>query len=282
MPDTSQKDILVQEMASAQKRIWIEIYTWTEKDTLSAVIDAYHRWVDVRVILEWNVYGTPRINDPTHTALTQAGIPVMYSDNSRYNFTHAKFWLIDDVYCISTWNLTYSSFQKNRDIILCNSESQILWILSDIFEADILHEWPMFWSKIPKNIGISPINMRSRLMTFLDGAQNRIRIYVQTLSDPQILELLEKQSEKGINIEVCLAENDSNMYFTWYTFPISFVKKPYLHAKVIFVDTGSIMIWSVNLTENAIDHNREIALFYAENPFLFQKIEKLYLSDCFD
>jgi phosphatidylserine/phosphatidylglycerophosphate/cardiolipin synthase-like enzyme len=43
MPDISQKDMLVQEIVSAQKRIWIEIYTWTEKDTLSAVIDAYHR-----------------------------------------------------------------------------------------------------------------------------------------------------------------------------------------------------------------------------------------------
>lgn len=102
----------------AKSRIWIEIYTWTDIIPLTqAVIDAKNRGVDVRVLLEPNVYGTPTINQTVAKRLREANITITYSDAERYTFTHAKFWIVDDVYYISTGNWTKSSFSKNREYI---------------------------------------------------------------------------------------------------------------------------------------------------------------------
>jgi phosphatidylserine/phosphatidylglycerophosphate/cardiolipin synthase-like enzyme len=139
LPDLRTKDTLIESINATKKRIWIEIYTWTDKDILASVIDAHRRGVDVRVILEPNVYGTPRINSPTYKTLKSAGIDVAYADGYRYVFTHAKFFLLDDIFYISTGNLTYSSFTKNRDIIYRSTNSEILEFLSSIFLADQGH-----------------------------------------------------------------------------------------------------------------------------------------------
>jgi phosphatidylserine/phosphatidylglycerophosphate/cardiolipin synthase-like enzyme len=100
--------------------------------------------VDVRVILEGNVFGTPRINDATYKKLKNAHIPVVFSDSQKYNFTHAKFWMIDDTYCVSTGNLTYSAFQKNRDIIVCDTDKKVLSFFELLFLADERHMFPVF------------------------------------------------------------------------------------------------------------------------------------------
>jgi cardiolipin synthase A/B len=140
LPSQDIKNQFIQRINTTKKRIWIEIYTWTDKDILDSVIRAHRRGVDVRVILEPNVYGTPRINSPTYKSLTSAGIDVVYADGYRYTFTHAKFFILDDEFYISTGNLTYSLFTKNRDIIYRSYDSQILDFLSAVFLADSAHQ----------------------------------------------------------------------------------------------------------------------------------------------
>ena len=43
LPDKKALPDLISSIDRAEKRIWIEIYTWTEKSTLDAVIRAHHR-----------------------------------------------------------------------------------------------------------------------------------------------------------------------------------------------------------------------------------------------
>jgi hypothetical protein len=91
------------------------------------------------VVLEGNVFGTPRINMPIAKKLKEAAIPVIYADNHRYSFTHAKFWIIDDSYSISTGNWTASFFTKNREYIYSDKDILTLAFLEQIFIADSTH-----------------------------------------------------------------------------------------------------------------------------------------------
>ena len=125
LPDANELATIVENIDQAKSRIWVEIYTWTEKSTLEAVLRAKDRWVDVRVILEGNVYFTPRINDPTFEKLQTARIPVVFADNRRYTFTHAKFWIVDNEWCLSTGNWSYTTFTKNREFIYCSDDRSI-------------------------------------------------------------------------------------------------------------------------------------------------------------
>ena len=281
LPDSNEVKNIVRSFDSAQKRIWVEIYTWTQKDTVDAIIHAHERWIDTRVILEGNVYGTPRINNDTFVKLQNAGIAVVYADNDRYNFTHAKFWIIDDTYCVDTGNLTYSSFQKNRDIIVCDIHPDVLTTLSTLFLADHKKELPIFLWTIPRNIFISPIDMRDRLSSLIRKAQKTLYVYVQSVHDPSTLALLQRAFDSGIDVNLCVSDGNGIWSITGYTFPIAYMHKPYLHAKAIMIDHSDILIGSINLTENAIDHNREVALLYEKSPEITKSIESYFIRDCF-
>ena len=281
LPSKKVSEDLVDSFDSAKQRIWVEIYTWTEKKTIEAIIRAYRRWVDTRVILEGNVYSTPRINDDTYSLLQDVWVPVVFSDNVKYAFTHAKYWIIDDAYCISSWNFTTSSFQKNRDIIVCDTSLQILDILTTIFQADEKKQRPVFPWTLHSNIAISPINMRKRLREAILGTKTSIYIFVQSVSDRELLDLLEEKYRSWVIVKLCRAANNGDELLSEYSFPIVSVKKPYIHIKALLIDKKTVLVGSVNLTENSIENNREIALVYQDSPFLYNSIEDTFFHDCF-
>ena len=82
-------------------------------------------------------------------------------------------------------------------------------------------------------------------------------------------------------MRLCIAKNEGDTILTGYTFPIVRIEKPYIHIKSILVDGTDILIGSINLTENAIENNREVALIYRDAPELYQKIEDTFSHDCF-
>jgi phosphatidylserine/phosphatidylglycerophosphate/cardiolipin synthase-like enzyme len=50
--------------------------------------------------------------------------------------------------------------------------------------------------------------------------------------------------------------NDTLLWYLWsYTRKLS---KPYLHAKMILIDHEILLLWSMNLSANSLDMNREI------------------------
>lgn len=275
---------------SAKETIWVEIYTWTEKSTIDAVLSAKKRGVDVRVILEWNVYGTPFINKHTFDSFSGAGIPTVYADNSRYRFTHAKFWIIDNYWCIATGNLTYSSFTKNRDMIYCDNQLLPRKNLESLFLSDFHHEKPIFPEGRDSRLWISPINMRSWIQDAITWSEHSLFLYNQTITDPEILNLLERKAGSGIEVKLCssgseeLSDNQDDIAHTGIhsLFPFVKIKKPYPHLKVFLIDGRDVILWSINLTENALDNNRETAFLIKDNPKIYSQVKNTFLSDCFD
>jgi len=82
----------------------------------------------------------PYVNKFAINALQNANIPFRYADNERFVFTHAKFILIDDLYFVSTGNLTRSFFEKNRDFIISAQDSYIVDVLEKVFLADFSYK----------------------------------------------------------------------------------------------------------------------------------------------
>jgi phosphatidylserine/phosphatidylglycerophosphate/cardiolipin synthase-like enzyme len=95
------------------------------------------------VILEGNVFQTPKINDPVMKKLEEAQIDAVFASDA-FTFTHMKMWIIDDEWCVSTGNWSYTSFTKNREFIFCSNDESILHSLEEIFLSDFLHKRPLF------------------------------------------------------------------------------------------------------------------------------------------
>lgn len=290
LPSINALEDIVYMINNAQKTIWVEIYTWTEKSTIEAVLSAKKRGVDVRVILEGNVYGTPFINKHTFDSFSGAGIPTVYADNSRYTFTHTKFWIIDNYWCIATGNLTYSSFTKNRDMIYCDDQVLPRKNLESLFLSDFDHKKPIFLEGMDSRLWISPMNMRSWIQDALSWSKHSLFVYNQTITDPEILNLLEQRKRSGIDVKLCSSwpkesladQEDISHTGTHFSFPFIKIQKPYPHLKVFLVDGRDIILWSINLTQNALDNNRETAFLIKDNPKIYSQVKNTFLSDCFD
>lgn len=167
--------------------------------------------MDVRVILEKNVYGNPVINNPTIKKLQAAGVLLIFSDPMRYTFTHAKFWIIDDDYVISTGNWTKSFFEKNREYFYRGNDPITREALEQVFLSDQNRLAFVDPRAIPEHLVLSPVDSREKITHFLTSAQKSIVVFVQSFDDPGLFALLESlKTQKGIDIKICTADNDQD------------------------------------------------------------------------
>lgn len=133
LPDSKKLDTFIETLRNAKKRIWIEVHILTEKSTIASLIDAKKRGVDVRVVLERNVYNTPFIHETLFRDLREANIEVVWANNDAFTFTHAKFFLVDDTLFLSTGNLSYTTFTKNRDFVFVTREKEDIALFESVF-----------------------------------------------------------------------------------------------------------------------------------------------------
>ena len=57
---------------------------------------------------------------------------------------------------------------------------------------------------------MSPINSRHQIEKFINETNDEILIYVQTVTDPNIINLLQKLDNNGKKVIVCTADNEGN------------------------------------------------------------------------
>jgi phosphatidylserine/phosphatidylglycerophosphate/cardiolipin synthase-like enzyme len=56
------------------------------------------------------------------------------------------------------------------------------------------------------------------------------------------------------------------------------LKKPYNHSKMILIDGKVLLLWSMNLSSNSLDNNREIGILLFDN-LLIDKFLQYFRKD---
>lgn len=268
-PDKTIIDKIITKIGKAKTRIYVETYIFTEKRILKAIIDAKKRWLDVQVILESNVFWLWNINKKTFDSLNLAWVKVKYANTINYNFTHSKFFLIDNEYIISTWNISYSTYTQNKEFFIFWNNIKDLTLLEKIFIKDYV------WEKFIEcnNIIISsPACSRWPLETIIKNAKKNIYIYEQSIDDIEFQNLLIEKHKSWVKIKLIIwdinkAKSNKVAFdkFNKEWIHIIAPKKPYVHAKTFLIDDSIFFIWSVNLTNNSLENNREVGIIFKNN-----------------
>ena len=121
-----------------------------------------------------------------------------------------------------------------------------------------------------------------KIIEFISQTQKKLVLYIQTLDDPRVIDAIVQVQNRGIPIEICTADNETNAenqkkfqsILHW-----KMIKKPYLHAKIMIRDQEKIYIGSHNFTTNALDNNREVGLILSQNQQNATKIYHDFISD---
>lgn len=281
-PDLFLLQEMVEKIEDAKEKVYVEVYIFTEKRLRNAIIKAHKKWVDVKVLLEKNVYGATTLNNETYKLFEKNWIDVKRSNVENYSLNHTKLMIVDNEAILSTWNYSYSSFKYNREFFLFIKNIEILNKLHEIFKAD--------FSWIKKNIYhnnliLSPFYSREKLEFILKNASESIKIYSLNFSDESIKNILINKQKEWIEVKIIfpdIKKVDSNkeiiQEFEKAWIQVKLLKKEDLHAKSILIDWKYLYIWSINFSYYSINENREIWLLIS-NEEIIKDFLKIFLSD---
>ena len=276
----------------------IQTYDFTNKTLKSEFKKLLDRWVDIKLIMENYKYqqfkNTRRDISNYFTGYTNFEIK---SDEQMWTeYVHSKINLVDSGFWIQTANLTDSSFFKNREHFFYSENTWVRKSLNNIFEKDWNGEEIKF-EDIHPNLVICNINCRDVIEYILNWADKSILIQTQYIVDDSILEILkdkvvlnksslltgssfEKVAQEWLDVRFVVAATETNDDLLEYFGP-SIVRKfdqHYNHTKIILVDDEILLLWSMNLSDNSLDKNREIGILIIDKDIINQ-FKKMFEKD---
>ena len=272
---------IVEKINKAQKKVYIEVYMFTEKRLQKALVNAKKRGVDVKVLLEKNPYKSPNINNKTFNFLKQNNIDISWSDSDNYSLNHSKFIIIDDEVIVSTWNLTYSTFAFNRDFFLFTKDKKILEKFENLFLIDFSKQKDFVYLD---NIVLSPNYSRFKFKKMFEESSQSLDLYFQYLEDEKLEKILLEKAREWVKIRIIVSNNffEENKkkikFFKKNNIIIKPLKNIKMHSKAILVDNKYLFIWSENFSSFSLDKNREVWLIFT-NKTEINKFKKIFEKD---
>jgi cardiolipin synthase A/B len=261
---------IVEAINNAKKSLRIKMFLFSDPTLLSAVIAAYRRGVNVRIMLNRARRSGAEENTETRNKLTAAGIDVIDS-NPAFDVTHEKSMVIDDETAyVKSLNWQTKNLTETRDYAIVTRDEDEVAEIIECFEADWARAQfsPGDHSRLIWCVG----NGRQRLGQLIDGAKHSLWLQNERYQDPVMIEHIVRAKERGVHVHVMarpphklkrdkLVEGVSGLRILRDVgIKIHKLKHVKLHAKVLLADGERAIIGSINLAPGSFDSRRELAI----------------------
>ena len=267
---------LTSAIRAATRSVWVEVYLLTDSRIISALEDAEHRGVDVRVMIEEHPYGGDVVSPQrTLQTLQTAGINARFADPAYY-YTHAKMLIVDGATLfILTANLTRSglggsSVARNREYGVIDTHSDEVAEAVAIFQADWNRTRPALHDS---NMVVSPVNARAKITALFAQARASLLVEDEEMYDSASEDALIAAARRGVSVRLILPgateiEAADAARLKAGGVRLVYVTAPFIHAKAIVADGMLAFIGSENFSETSLDQNREVGLLLADTTAL--------------
>ncbi|MCB0253782.1 MAG: hypothetical protein KDI55_08640 [Anaerolineae bacterium] len=268
LPDAGDEQFM-QAIDSAQESIRLKIYLITLDKVVDALKAAAQRGVDVRVMIEPEPQGGGESNRAAFEELRSAGIDVRNTP-SAFRFSHEKSLVVDDRRAhIMTHNLTYSSFNKNREYEVIVDDPALVAEVARVFDDDWSRRAPDLTNSL---LVWSPVNSRERITALIDGATTSLDLEQNSLLDEDLNDQLQAAARRGVTVRVVTppVDNPADREMVQIEgllaggVQVAFLDEPYVHAKTILADGKTALIGSQNFSQTSLDSNRELGIVFDE------------------
>ncbi len=263
-PNLDLIDEIVNKINNSKNNVYVEVYIFTEKKLQTALKNAFDRWIDVKIILEKNVYLAPYLNNKAYNFFKNNKIPIVWSNPKNYSLNHTKMMIVDDEVLLSTGNYSHSSFKSNREFFMNFDDQKLVAKLKDIFNHDFLWEK---YNIYDENLVLSPFYSKDRFTKLIESASKSIKIYTLNFWSEDIKNLILQKSKENIDIKIIFpslkkveSNSDEIELFKNNNIKIKEITKPNIHAKAILIDEKYLYLWSINFSDESMTKNREIWL----------------------
>ena len=269
LPDDSAQPIL-NAINGATKSLRVKMFIFSDPSLLKAVIDAHHRGVKVRIMLNPARRSGEAQNQESRKMLTDAGIEVIDS-NPAFDLTHEKSMVVDDrTAFVKSLNWETRNLTETRDYAVVTEHHNEVNEVIDCFEAD--------WSRKDFDPGKHAHliwcsgNGRNKIADFIDQAKHTLFLQNERYQDAIIIEHLVRAKERGVKVHVMarpphtlkkekLVEGVGGLrIMDDVGIKVHKLKHLKLHAKMLFADGLRAIVGSINLAPGSFDTRRELAI----------------------
>jgi phosphatidylserine/phosphatidylglycerophosphate/cardiolipin synthase-like enzyme len=269
LPDDSAQPIL-DAIDGATKSLRVKMFVFSDPALLKAVIEAQHRGVKVRVMLNPARRSGEAENEESRKTLSKAGVEVLDS-NPAFDLTHEKSMVVDDrTAFVKSLNWETKNLTETRDYAVVTDHAHEVNEIIDCFEAD--------WHRKSFDPGEHAHliwccgNGRNKIAEFIDQSKHTLFLQNERYQDSIIIERLVRAKERGVKVHVMarpphtlkqekLVEGVGGLrIMDDVGIKVHKLKHLKLHAKMLFSDGVRAIVGSINLAPGSFDSRRELAI----------------------
>lgn len=254
-------------IAKATHSLDMTMYELADPQAQQALIDAHHRGVTVRVLLDRAFHGQ-KTNQPAYDALHAAGVDVKWTPTKT--IVHQKTITIDATTAlIGTANLTSRYYPTSRDAWIVDTDPTQVHAITTTFDSDYTAADHDKIGQATRAAGLlwSP-GARPALLTAISAAQHSVEFSSEELADRGVADALAADARRGVSCRIVMTDNKS-----WtgsfsevsaagcqvHVFPDT-AKTLYVHEKLILTDNANLLIGSQNASITSLARNRELSV----------------------
>lgn len=276
----------------AQKTITLTIYQLDDPEIVAALAAAQSRGVSVRIIYNNASFAAQNVTNPNNYAianLTPLGVQ-MRPGWPVYTLTHQKTLTADNsVALVMTLNLDPTFFTTTRDFGIRTTDPAEVQEIEQVFEAD----WN-YQNVTPTQASLvwSPVNSREKIVGLINNADSSLEIYIDSITDPQVIGAIGNASKRGVAVRVLAADNPGSSGTNVNAPALAAlnasgaqaksIASPYIHTKVAVADYGTsrqvAYVGSAYFVEESLDQSRNLGILVTEQPIL-DRIETEFNKD---
>jgi len=279
-------------IAGAQKTITLTIYQLDDPEIVAALAAAQNRGVSVRIIYNNASFVEQNVTNPNNYAianLTPLGVQ-MRPGSPVFTLTHQKTLTADGaVALIMTLNLDQTFFTTTQDFGVITNDPAEVREIEKVFEAD----WN-YQNVTPTQPSLvwSPVNSREKIVGLINGSTSTLEIYIDSITDPQVIGAICNATQRGVDVRVLAADNPGSSGTNINAPALATlnasgaqaksIASPYIHAKVVVADYGTsrqvAYVGSAYFVPESLDQSRNLGILVTEQPIL-DRIETEFNKD---
>ena len=263
---------------SAAHSVHLVMYHLTEPAVTQALINAHARGAAVEVILDQSSLTTSEYSD-SYNELRDAGVDVIKS-STGFSITHEKSMTIDgNEALITSMNMT-KTYATTRDYGVSLSDPSVIAEWESVFAADLNNavDGGTYTPAVSKLVW-SPTNSSDELAALVASATHTLDTTVETIhSSTAVFTALQAAAQRGVAVRLLTPECvESSTPTTNYSSLSTLVSAgvsarlmpnpstasaPYMHGKMMLVDSERAFVGSENFTADSLEDARECGIIF--------------------
>ncbi len=261
---------LVRAIEKARKSVEIVIFRFDRIEIERALEDAAKRGVFVHALVAYTNRGGEKNLRKLEMRLLAAGITVARTSNDLVRY-HGKMMIVDrkQLYLLA-FNLTRLDIDHSRSFGIVATNRALVQEAIRLFDSDTKRQ-----PYVPGNARflVSPLNARTELAAFIQGARKELLIYDMKIADRAMTRLLEERAKAGVEVRIIgkITRKTSGLM-------VRRLSGMRLHTRTLVRDRGQMFIGSQSLRELELDARREIGVILPDKEII-NSVIKIFETD---